>query len=166
VELEELKEILRVLDERGISEFELEKEGIKLRIRKVRAEPAAVALSALSPQPSGVPLQVPAARPGPAPPGAPAPAAPHPAGASDEDESLTLVRSPIVGTFYRAPAPDAPPFVEVGDSVKPGQVLCIVEAMKLMNEIESEVAGKVVKRHAENAQPVQYGDPLFSIEPA
>jgi acetyl-CoA carboxylase biotin carboxyl carrier protein len=78
---------------------------------------------------------------------------------------LTVVKSPIVGTFYRAPDPSSPPFVNVGDQVKVGQVLCIIEAMKLMNEIEAEVAGEVVKVHHENGQPVQYGEPLFSIRP-
>ena len=78
----------------------------------------------------------------------------------------TLVKSPIVGTFYRSPDPNSPPFVSVGDRVKVGQVLCIIEAMKLMNEIEAEVAGEVVKVHHENGQPVQYGEPLFTVRPA
>ena len=79
------------------------------------------------------------------------------------DERLLVVKSPIVGTFYRTPDPNSPPFVSVGDRVKPGQVLCIIEAMKLMNEIEAEVAGEILKIHHETGQPVQYGDPLFSI---
>ena len=83
--------------------------------------------------------------------------------AEQEDPSLTYVRSPMVGTFYRAPEPGAPPFVNVGDRIKPGQVMCIIEAMKLMNEIESECVGEVVEIFVENAQPVQYGDKLFSI---
>ena len=91
---------------------------------------------------------------------------PAPAASAAEDEGLILVKSPIVGTFYRAPAPTAPAFVDVGDRVKVGQVLCIVEAMKLLNEIESEAAGEIVKIHPENGQPVQYGDPLFSLRPA
>jgi acetyl-CoA carboxylase biotin carboxyl carrier protein len=82
-----------------------------------------------------------------------------------EETGHTLVKSPIVGTFYRAPDPNSPPFVNVGDNVRVGQVLCIIEAMKLMNEIEAETAGEVVKVHHENGQPVQYGDPLFTIKP-
>ncbi len=78
----------------------------------------------------------------------------------------SAVPSPIVGTFYRAPDPNSPPFVNVGDRVRVGQVLCIIEAMKLMNEIEAEVAGEIVKIHPENGQPVQYGDPLFTIRPS
>jgi acetyl-CoA carboxylase biotin carboxyl carrier protein len=156
LELDELKEILRVLDERGISEFELEKEGIKLRVRKAAAQPPVAVLAPAAPT-------VVAAATAPAPQSA---AATEAAAASEEESGLTIVRSPIVGTFYRSPAPDAPPFVEVGDTVKPGQVLCIVEAMKLMNEIESEVSGRIAKVHIQNAQPVQYGEVLFSIAPA
>jgi oxaloacetate decarboxylase (Na+ extruding) subunit alpha len=153
LELDELKEILRVLDERGISEFELEKEGIKLRVRKAAPHAPVAVLAAAPPPVAGV-----------AP--APAPASPAVVTVSEEESGLTIVRCPIVGTFYRAPAPDTPPFVEVGDVVKAGQVLCIVEAMKLMNEIESELSGRIAKIHVQNAQPVQYGEALFSIAPA
>jgi acetyl-CoA carboxylase biotin carboxyl carrier protein len=85
--------------------------------------------------------------------------------APEADEGLVVVKSPIVGTFYRSPDPNSPPFVEVGQRIKPGQVLCIVEAMKLMNEIEAESSGVIVKAHLENGQPVQYGDPLFTVRP-
>ncbi len=159
MDVDELKEILRVLDERRITEFELEKEGIKLRVRKAVEAPAALALA---PQPAVALQSVPAA---PAAGGAEA-AAGGASGAEGEDDGSTAVKSPIVGTFYRAPAPTAAAFEEVGDRVRVGQVLCIVEAMKLMNEIESEVAGEVVKIHIDNAQPVQYGETLFSIRPA
>ena len=94
------------------------------------------------------------------------PAAEAIAPAAEPAENGTLVKSPIVGTFYRAADPNSPPFVSVGDRVKVGQVLCIIEAMKLMNEIEAEMAGEVVKVHPENGQPVQYGDPLFTVRPA
>jgi acetyl-CoA carboxylase biotin carboxyl carrier protein len=91
-----------------------------------------------------------------------APSGPAPA-PELEDAGLAVVKSPIVGTFYRAADPNSPPFVNVGDKVRVGQVICIIEAMKLMNEIEAEVAGEIVKVHQENGQPVQFGDPLFSI---
>jgi acetyl-CoA carboxylase biotin carboxyl carrier protein len=94
----------------------------------------------------------------------PAPAAAAPAEEPAEAGTL-LVKSPIVGTFYRSPDPNSAAFVDVGDRVKPGQVMCIIEAMKLMNEIEAEVSGQVVKVHPQNGQPVQYGDPLFTIRP-
>jgi acetyl-CoA carboxylase biotin carboxyl carrier protein len=93
-------------------------------------------------------------------------AAPVAPAVAEPAEDGTVVKSPIVGTFYRSPDPNAPSFVSVGDKVKAGQILCIIEAMKLMNEIESELAGEVVKIHPENGQPVQYGDPLFTIRPA
>jgi acetyl-CoA carboxylase biotin carboxyl carrier protein len=85
--------------------------------------------------------------------------------AADDDTGLVLVKSPIVGTFYRSPDPASPPFVDVGDIIRVGQVLCIIEAMKLMNEIEAEVAGEVVKIHHDSGQPVQYGEPLFAVRP-
>jgi acetyl-CoA carboxylase biotin carboxyl carrier protein len=97
---------------------------------------------------------------------APAPAAPAaPAAAGAADKPGHVVTSPLVGTFYRAPSPDSPPFVEIGSTVKKGQVLCIVEAMKIMNEIESDVEGKVAEIHAANATPVEFGEKLFRIEP-
>jgi acetyl-CoA carboxylase biotin carboxyl carrier protein len=154
VDVKDLKEILRTLDERQIAEFELETEGMKLRVRKASAAaPPAVVVA--GPAPVAVPAAAPAAA-----------GAPVPAPVAAEEAGLAVVKSPIVGTFYRSPNPDSPPFVGVGDRVRLGQVLCIIEAMKLMNEIESDAAGEVVKVHVENGQPVQYGDPLFSIRPA
>jgi acetyl-CoA carboxylase biotin carboxyl carrier protein len=165
LDLKELKEILQILDEKEIAEFELEEEGMKLRIRKaapVPPLPAAVVPAAI-PTPPAPPASVLAVAPA-APITAGSPAA-NAAGAAGPpvEEGVALVRSPIVGTFYRSPDPNSPPFVSAGDRVKVGQVLCIVEAMKLMNEIESEMAGEVVKVHRENGEPVQYGEPLFSI---
>jgi acetyl-CoA carboxylase biotin carboxyl carrier protein len=159
LDLKELKEILQILEEKEITEFELEEEGMKLRIRK--AGPA----SSNHAGPPGAILPAPVVlHPAPAPRAA-APAAPEAPPAAPEEEGLTVVKSPIVGTFYRTPDPNAPPFVSVGDRVRVGQVLCIIEAMKLMNEIEAEVAGEVVKIHHESGQPVQYGEPLFTIRP-
>jgi len=165
LDLRELKEILQILEEKEITEFELEEEGMKLRIRKAAASlnhsaaPAPSVPLVHTVLPSALNVAVPATV---AP--APAPAAPTPVPAA-EDTGLVAVKSPIVGTFYRAPDPGSPPFVNVGDHVRVGQVLCIIEAMKLMNEIEAEVAGEVVKVYHENGQPVQYGEPLFDIRP-
>jgi acetyl-CoA carboxylase biotin carboxyl carrier protein len=113
-----------------------------------------------------VATSVSAGTPTPAPPAAPhgsATAAPPAPEAAAEEAGLILVKSPIVGTFYRSPDPSAPAFVNLGDHVRVGPVLCIIEAMKLMNEIEAEVSGEIVKIHQENGQPVQYGEPLFAI---
>ena len=160
MDLDELKELLHILDEREIIEFELEEEGKKLRIRKAAANHAAPAAVIAPPIVSTLPTQAPAA-PAPLAPAPPPPPAVEPAA----DAGTLVVKSPIVGTFYRSPDPNSPPFVDVGDRVKPGQVMCIVEAMKLMNEIEAEVAGEVLKVHPQSGQPVQYGDPLFTIRP-
>lgn len=151
--LKDLKELLQILDDKGIAEFELEEEGMKVRVRKTAAPlpPAA----AVAPLPATAPPAPMAASPG-----APAPAVVAP---SEPESGLAIVKSPIVGTFYRAPDPNSPSFVNVGDRVRVGQVLCIIEAMKLMNEIEAEVAGEVTRVHHENGQPVQFGEPLFSI---
>jgi acetyl-CoA carboxylase biotin carboxyl carrier protein len=157
--LKELKEILQILEEKEITEFELEEQGLKLRIRKagppLPMTSAVVPLAAVPPQAASNPTAVQKA-------GASQPASPAPAEATD-DPSLVQVKSPIVGTFYRSPDPASPSFVNVGDRIRVGQVLCIIEAMKLMNEIEAEVAGEVVKVYHENGQPVQYGEPLFAI---
>jgi acetyl-CoA carboxylase biotin carboxyl carrier protein len=159
LDLKELKEILQILEEKEITEFELEEEGMKLRIRKAGPAPSnhAAAPGALYPAIAALPHAAPAAPA--SSPSVPAPAAP------EEEAGLTVVKSPIVGTFYRTPDPNAPPFVSVGDRIRVGQVVCIIEAMKLMNEIEAEVAGEVVRIHHESGQPVQYGEPLFTIRP-
>jgi acetyl-CoA carboxylase biotin carboxyl carrier protein len=170
--LKELKEILQMLAERDIADFELEEAGTKLRITRATPPAPVVPLARETPVSPGGTDPGPGAAPATAPPpptrGAaakPAPV-PSPAVALDESETgLTVVKSPIVGTFYRSPDPNSPPFVSVGDVVKVGQVLCIIEAMKLMNEIEAEVAGEVVKIHHDSGQPVQYGEPLFALRP-
>jgi acetyl-CoA carboxylase biotin carboxyl carrier protein len=159
LDLKELKEILQILEEKDIAEFELEEEGMKLRIRKA---PPASANHASAPAPL-VATFLPSAGAAPGPSAVPAATAAGPTAIEPAEAGLTIVKSPIVGTFYRTPDPNAPPFVEVGDRIRVGQVLCIIEAMKLMNEIEAEVAGEVVKIHRETGQPVQYGDPLFTV---
>jgi len=158
VDIADLKEILRILEAQDITEFELEQDGVKLRVCRASASASA------APAPAVAYLAAPApAVPATLPPAVAAPVAPA---AAEPAENGTVVKSPIVGTFYRSPDPNAQAFVSVGDKVKVGQILCIIEAMKLMNEIESELAGEVVKVHPENGQPVQYGDPLFTIRPA
>jgi acetyl-CoA carboxylase biotin carboxyl carrier protein len=159
--LSELKELLELISERDITEFELEEDGVKLKVKK--AHPAVVE-APVQQVPRAMPM---AAGPAVAAAPAPQPASPAPGQVEDEDEpGLAWVTSPMVGTFYRAPEPGAPPFVNEGDRVKPGQVLCILEAMKLMNELESEIAGEIVQICVENAQPVQYGDRLFCVKVA
>lgn len=154
--VEDLSELLRPQPgSEGLEEIEVQEGDLRIRVRRGGAV-APVPASAAAPAASAPAGAAPAAASGP-------PAAAGPAAA--EEEGLTLVRSPIVGTFFAAPSPGAPDFVSAGDSVEAGQVLCIVEAMKLMNEIEAEVAGQIVKRLVTNGQPVEYGQPLFSLRP-
>jgi acetyl-CoA carboxylase biotin carboxyl carrier protein len=156
LDISDLKEILRILEAQDITEFELEQDGVKLRVCRSSGAPAA-SPAVTTTHVAATPIATPPAVP---------PPAPATAALAEAPSNGTVVKSPIVGTFYRAPDPNSAPFVSVGDRVKVGQVLCIIEAMKLMNEIEAEVAGEVVKVHPENGQPVQYGDPLFTVRPA
>ena len=159
----ELKELIEFLIEKDIAEFELERGDVKVKIKRAgehtvvhsHAEPR---FYAVPPAPNGA-IEMAVAAPLAPPPAVAAPAAPVP------EEGLHTVKSPIVGTFYEAPSPGAPPFAKVGDSVEVGQVLCIVEAMKLLNEIESDVAGEILKKLATNGQPIEYGQELFVIRP-
>lgn len=158
----ELKELIDLIIDKGITEFELERGDVKVRIKRGGETAGAPIEARYYAVPSAAP---PAAELGvvpvvPAPTASAAPKAPEPA------ENLHIVRSPIVGTFYESPSPGSPPFVKPGDMVSLGQVLCIVEAMKLMNEIESDVAGEVVKKLVANGQPIEYGQELFSIRPS
>jgi acetyl-CoA carboxylase biotin carboxyl carrier protein len=163
----EIRELIEFLKEQDIAEFELERGDVKLRIKRGGSSvPQVVAVAA----PTAAPIIAHAApataapSPAPAPAAAPA-AAPSAPAAEDELAGAHIIKSPIVGTFYESPSPGAPPFVKPGDSISVGQVLCIVEAMKLMNEIESDYSGTVVKRFVENGQPVEYGQQLFAIKP-
>jgi acetyl-CoA carboxylase biotin carboxyl carrier protein len=157
----ELKELIEFLIEKDIAEVELERGDVKVRIK--RAGEHTFVHSSAEPRYYAVP---PAQAAAPEAGASSVPAATAPAAkAAAPDESLTMVKSPIVGTYYEAPSPGAPPFVKAGDSVEVGQVLCIVEAMKLLNEIESDVAGEIVKRLATNGQPIEYGQELFAIRP-
>jgi acetyl-CoA carboxylase biotin carboxyl carrier protein len=154
--LDEIKSLIDFIRDRQLNEFELEQDGVKIRV-KSGATPHVVAPVVMAPA-----ALTPAAVVAPMSTAAPAAAAAADAGAGGGDE-LAIVKSPIVGTFYRAAEPDAKPFVEVGDTVKKDQVLCIIEAMKLMNEIGSEVDGTIANVYVENGQPVQYGERLFAI---
>jgi acetyl-CoA carboxylase biotin carboxyl carrier protein len=158
--LNELRELVEFLKANDIAEFDMEQDDLKVRI-KFAGEPAAPVAGFDMAQLSRLMASAPAAAPA-HPASAPAAVAPA-APAAEAEEKLHEVKSPIVGTFYESPSPGAPAFVKVGDQVEVGQVLCIVEAMKLMNEIESDVAGEVVKRIAASGQPVEYGQPLFAI---
>jgi len=158
MDLNYVKKLVKLLSESGVDEIEIEEEGKKIRVAKHGNNSVSV-------QPSGGSL--PAAQIVVGPPAIASPSVPsQPASAASPETQYHEVRSPIVGTFYRAPAPDATPFVNVGSSVEPGAVLCIVEAMKLMNEIESDVSGKIAKILVENGRPVEYDQVLFLIEKA
>ncbi len=160
MDLNYVRKLVKLLSESSLSELEIEEDGRKIRLAKqpVASPELRQNLPAPAPVPAAAP--VPALTvPAPAPAAAAAPPPPP------ESDRYHQVKSPIVGTFYRAPAPDAAPFVQVGSSIAPGTVLCIVEAMKLMNEIESDVSGKIVKVLVENGQPVEYDQTLFLVDP-
>ena len=159
----ELKELIEFLIDKDITEFELERGDVKVRIKRGQEVHYSSA-----PAPVQVPVAQPSAPSHSAPAGVPSVSSATPASAPtapSDEEGLHTVKSPIVGTFYEAPSPGAPGFVKVGDTITVGQVLCIVEAMKLMNEIESDVAGEIVKILVNNGQPVEYGQPLFLVRP-
>jgi acetyl-CoA carboxylase biotin carboxyl carrier protein len=155
INIDELRQILDLARDHELNELELEGEGYKIRIKKggqvvvsqapvAAAPPPPQAAAASAPRPAGQSVE--------------------PAAAMDVDAELAIVTAPIVGTFYRAPDPTAPPFVQPGDTVKKGQTLCIIEAMKMMNNIDSEYAGTLVKVFVENGQPVQFGERLFAVK--
>ena len=154
LDLDELRGLLRLLEKRGVSEFEYEDESRRLRLVRGPAGRfvAAPDLMPSSPPPAGASASI-----------TPPPAA---AAAASDDHNVVYVTSPFVGTFYRSPSPDAPAFVEIGSSIREGQTLCIVEAMKLMNEIEADCAGTVVEILTENGKSVEFGQKLFKIKKA
>ena len=156
MDLKELRALLKLVEVSDIEELEIERQGQRVRIRRRGGNALPMAVATPSPAPLPPPPAPPALQPAPA-----AAPAPPPARA----ENLVTIESPMVGTFYRAPAPDAEPYVKEGQVVEKGSVLCIIEAMKLMNEIEAEVKGRIVSVLVENAQPVEYGQPLFLVEP-
>jgi acetyl-CoA carboxylase biotin carboxyl carrier protein len=159
MDFDEITKILDMMREHELSEFELERENFKIRLRKHGGGHWV---------PSAPPPQMPAAPPTPGVSpdgGGAATGSPVLAAADEEEMELAVVKSPIVGTFYLAPEPGAKPYAQVGDAVKKGQVLCIIEAMKLMNEINAEIDGELVKVYVENGHAVQYGERLFAIKP-
>ena len=153
----ELKELIEFLIEKDITEFELERGDVKVRIKRGTPEAASTAPAEriITVQPVAAPLPTVQA----------APAAPPAAEPEPVQENLHMVRSPIVGTYYESPSPGSPPFVKPGDMVEAGQIICIVEAMKLMNEIEADASGEIVKMLVANGQPIEYGQELFAIRP-
>jgi acetyl-CoA carboxylase biotin carboxyl carrier protein len=163
----EIKELIDLLVEKNIAEFQLERGDMKLHIKRGGAPPPAPVVHlapAVAPIPAIPVHAAPAVAPTTAPPAEEKPAAEAaPVLTAADDAGLHIVKSPIVGTFYESPSPGAPPFVKIGDTVQEGQVLCIIEAMKLMNEIEAEVSGVLAKAFVSNGTPVEYGMPLFGI---
>jgi acetyl-CoA carboxylase biotin carboxyl carrier protein len=165
MDFSDIERILALVREHDLAEFELERDGLKVRVRKAGAPTFHAGPMHMMHAPAPAPMATPAA---------PAALSAGPAGGGgradveDVDASLELavVKSPIVGTFYRSPEPGAPSFVEIGQRVKKDQVLCIIEAMKLMNEITSEYDGEIVSAYVENGKPVQYGERLFAIKTA
>ena len=156
MDFDQLKQILELVREYGLSGFEIEHKGLKVKIRKdVTGAAAPVAPIARSTATATGSVSSPHA--------ATVPTTPAPPDPGEAEIELAVVKSPIVGTFYRSPEPSAPSFVEIGSTVKKGQVLCIIEAMKLMNEIDSEYDGEITTIYVENGQPVQYGERLFAI---
>lgn len=161
MDLAYIKKLIKLVENSGVDEVEIEEEGKKVRIVKNRNSAMSFQIPATVPQ---IPIPF-------APPAVPAPPTPAQpltvaAPAAPVEAVYHEIRSPIVGTFYRAPSPDADPYIEVGHKVRKGSVLCIIEAMKLMNEIESDVEGEIIKVLVENAKPVEYNQPLFLIKPS
>jgi acetyl-CoA carboxylase biotin carboxyl carrier protein len=168
VDVAQLEKLLDFMAAHGLEEFEYEHEGLHIRLRKASPDSASASRAqAPARKSSSRPAAAAASSGAESAPASGSPEAAHEgAGAAAAGEDLHVVKSPIVGTFYASPSPEAPPFVNEGDTIRAGQVVCIVEAMKLMNEIEADVGGEVVRVLVENKQPVEYGQPLFSIRPA
>lgn len=147
--IKEIKEMINLMNENGLMELEIEKDGMRIRLKKTASGTELISGPIMIEKPQG-PL-------------------PIAASSAEQTQNLSVktveIKAPMVGTFYRAPAPEAPPYIEVGQVIEPGQVVCIIEAMKLMNEIKSEIKGKVLEILVDNAEPVEFGQPMFLIEP-
>jgi acetyl-CoA carboxylase biotin carboxyl carrier protein len=147
--LKEIKEMINLMNENGLVELEIEKEGMRIRLKKI----------GLTSQITNAPVVIEREK-------IPHETSREPRETEEKTLSKTVeIKAPMVGTFYRAPSPEAPPYVEVGQVIEPGQVICIIEAMKLMNEIKSEIKGKILEILVENTEPVEFGQPMFLIEP-
>ena len=159
MDIKQIQDLIKFVSKSGVNEVSIEEKDFKITI-KTNQEPTYVTTSI--PAPQALPAAAPVASAAPV---APA-AASTPAAPADDSAKYITIKSPIIGTFYRSPGPDKPVFINVGDEIAPGKVLCIVEAMKLFNEIESEVSGKIVKILVNDAQPVEYDQPLFLVDPS
>jgi acetyl-CoA carboxylase biotin carboxyl carrier protein len=159
MDLDEIKQILELMREHDLAEFELERDSGKVKLRKQSNTPQFVTAAPVVPHMAYAPAAA-------APAQAPGPGSESVFTAASEDVDLAIIKAPIVGTFYRSSEPGAKPFADIGQQVRKGQVLCIIEAMKLMNEINAECDGEVVKCYVENGQAVQYGERLFAVKPA
>lgn len=164
----EIQDLIKFVAKSGVTEVEIEEKDFKITIKAGGKEKEEQTIYVQQPMVQQMPQAMPAPAPQPAAAApAPAPAAPEaPAKPVEEDNNYITVKSPMIGTFYRSPSPDKPVFVEVGATIKPGDTVCIIEAMKLFNEIESEVTGKIVKVLVDDATPVEYDQPLFLVDPA
>ena len=154
--LEEIKDLIKLVSKSGLGKVEIEREGFRISIKGSQAEPIMVQAAPVVAAPAPVATPAPAVA---------ASAAPEAVAPSD-DSKYIMVKSPMIGTFYRTPGPDKDPFVNVGDTINTGDKVCIIEAMKTFNEIEAEVSGKIVKVLVDNASPVDYDQPLFLVDPA
>ncbi|MFL6450310.1 MAG: acetyl-CoA carboxylase biotin carboxyl carrier protein [Bryobacteraceae bacterium] len=162
--IDEIKELIQILQETGIAELEVQRGDSRVRIRRATSQAQDVIVPAVLPMTMGGAAQPVFSPASSASPILPAPSS-EPPSQPDESENDIVIKSPIVGTYYDSPAPGAPTFVKVGDRVEPKRVLCIIESMKLMNEIEAEVAGIVMGKLVENGRPVEYGESLFTLRP-
>jgi acetyl-CoA carboxylase biotin carboxyl carrier protein len=152
MDIKEIQELIKFVAKSGVSEVSIDRKDFKITIKAQGNAPAVVNMQAAPMPMAAAPAPVAAA---------PAPAAP----VASENANLITIKSPMIGTFYRSASPDKPAFVNVGDKIGPGNVLCVIEAMKLFNEIESEVSGKIVKILIDDASPIEYDQPLFLVEP-
>lgn len=167
MDINQIQELIRLVSKSKVTEFILKEGDFKLIIRNQAGSESSAAPAVAFPPPQPLMTMTAAPAPAPAPtPAAPAAASPTPAPAAQVDANMLTIKSPMVGTFYRSSGPDKAPFVKVGDTIDVGATVCIIEAMKLFNEIESDVKGRIVKVLVEDASPVEYDQPLFVVEPA